>query len=222
MLRKTQGVVFRFTNYSETSIIVNIFTAAFGLQTYIVNGVRGKSGKGKIALYQPLTLLDLVVYHRENASILRIKEIKCIHPYQSITSDFRKSTIALFLNEIVNKTVKDQSHAQELCEFLIQSFTHFDLQQTNIENFHLIFLIRLSQHLGFRPTELAELMGGSFALEEEEKILTKLLISNYSDVIIMTNTQRRNILDLLLRFYVSHSDGFGELKSLPVVRELIQ
>ena len=222
MLHKTQGVVFRLTNYSETSIIVNIFTSAFGLQSYIVNGVRGKSGKGKIALYQPLTLLDLVVYYRENASILRIKEVKCIHPYQSITSDFHKSAIALFLNEIVNKTIKDQSHAKELCEFLIQSFTHFDLQQTNIENFHLIFLIRLSQHLGFRPTELAELMGGNFALEEEQQILVKLLTANYSDAIFMTNIQRRNILDLLIRFYVSHSDNFGELKSLSVVRELIQ
>ncbi len=222
MLHKTQGVVFRFTNYSETSIIVNIFTAAFGLQTYMVNGVRSKSGKNKIALYQPLTLLDLVVYHRENASILRIKEIKCLHPYQSITSNFRKSTIALFLNEIVNKTVKDQSHAQEICQFLIQSFIHFDLQQTNIANFHLIFLIRLSQHLGFRPTELTELLSGNFALDEEQKILSKLLTSNYSEDIAMTNSQRRNILDLLIRFYVSHSDNLGELKSLSVVRELLQ
>ncbi len=221
MLHKTQGVVFRFTNYSESSIIVNIFTASFGLQSYMVNGVRSKSGKNKIALYQPLTLLDLVVYHRENASILRIKEIKCLHPYQSITSDFRKSTIALFLNEVLNKTVKDQSHAQDICEFLIQSFTHFDLQQTNIENFHLIFLIRLSQHLGFRPTELAELLGGNFALEAEEEILAKLLTSNYSDLLTMTNVQRRNILDLLIRFYVTHSENFGELKSLSVVRELI-
>ena len=126
------------------------------------------------------------------------------------------------LNEIINKTVKDQSHAQELCEFLIQSFTHFDLQQTNIENFHLIFLIRLSQHLGFRPTELAELMGGNFALDEEQQILIQLLKASYSDRIAMTNVQRRNILDLLIRFYVSHSDNFGELKSLSVVKELIQ
>ncbi|HLZ15587.1 MAG TPA: DNA repair protein RecO [Cyclobacteriaceae bacterium] len=222
MLHKTQGVVFRFTNYSETSIIVSIFTAAFGLQSYIVNAVRSKSGKNKIALYQPLTLLDLVVYHRENASILRIKEVRCIHPYQSISSDFRKSTIALFLNEVINKTVKDQSHAQELCEFLIQSLTHFDLQQSNVENFHLIFLIKLSQHLGFRPTELAELMGGNFALEEEKRILLRLLGAGYSDVVEMTHVQRRNVLDLLIRFYVSHSDSFVELKSLSVVRELIQ
>ncbi len=222
MLQKTKGVVFRFTNYSESSIIVTIFTEAFGLQTYMVNGARGKSRKSIIALYQPMNLLDLVVYHRENASILRIKEIKCLHPYQTITSNFRKSTIALFLNEVINKTVKDQSHAKELCNFLIQSFTHFDLQQTNIENFHLIFMIRLSQHLGFRPSELAELVGSNFAHEDEEAILSRLLTANYADPIPMTNAQRRNILDLLIRLYVTHSDNFGELKSLSVLRELIQ
>ena len=90
MLHKTRGIVFRFTKYGETSIIVNIFTELFGLQSYIVNGVRSASAKNKIALYQPLTLLDLVVYHRENVNILRIKEVKCLHAYQTIQD--RKST----------------------------------------------------------------------------------------------------------------------------------
>jgi DNA repair protein RecO (recombination protein O) len=222
MLHKTQGIVFRLTNYGESSIIVNIFTSAFGLQSYIVNGVRGKSKKTNLALYQPLTLLDLVVYHRENASIMRIKDVKCIHPYQNFTRDFRKSTIALFLNEVVNRTVKEQTHADELCGFLIQSFVALDLQQTSVENFHLIFLIRLSQHLGFRPSEVAEISGGWMTDVEEEKILSKLLTANYSDAVPMTNIQRKNILDILLRFYVLHSANFGELKSLPVVREIIQ
>ena len=114
MLYKTRGIVFRFTKYGETSIIVNIFTEMFGLQSYMVNSVRSKSSKNKIALYQPLTLLDLVVYHRENANILRIKELKCLYPYQTIHRDIRKSAIALFLNEILNKAVKDQSHADEI------------------------------------------------------------------------------------------------------------
>jgi DNA repair protein RecO (recombination protein O) len=222
MLHKTNGIVFRLTNYGETSIIVNIFTGAFGLQSYIVNGVRGKSKKTNIALYQPLTLLDLVVYHRENAGIMRIKDVKCIHPYQSFTHDFRKATIAMFLNEVVNRTVKEQTHAQELCEFLIQSFTTLDLLQTNIENFHLIFLIRLSQHLGFRPSDVAEISGGWMANEEEEKILLKLLTANYADPIAMNHIQRTNILDLLIRFYVLHSANFGELKSLSILRDIIQ
>src|SRR5258706_80552 len=190
MLHKTNGIVFRLTNYGESSIIVNIFTSAFGLQSYIVNGVRGKSKKTNLALYQPLTLLELVVYHRENASIMRIKDVKCIHAYQSFTHDFRKSTVALFLNEVVNRTVKEQSHAQELCEFLIQSFTTLDLLQSNIENFHLIFLIRLSQHLGFRPSEVAELSGGWMTDAEEEKIISKLLTANYANPITMNHIQR--------------------------------
>ena len=122
MLLKTKGIVFRFTKFAESSIIVTIFTEQLGLQSYIVNSARSKSGKGKIALYQPLTLLDLVVYHKENANILRLKEVRCVHPYQTITSDFKKSTVALFLTEMINKSVKEQTHSQELCHFLFESF----------------------------------------------------------------------------------------------------
>ncbi len=222
MLFKTKGIVFRYTEYGETSIIVTIFTGQFGLQTYIVNSARSASAKNKIALYQPLTLLDLVVYHRENASILRIKEAKCFHAYQHIPTDFRKSSVALFLNEFLNKTVKEQSHAEELCDFLINSFVHFDLQISNIENFHLIFLIRLSRYLGFRPSGVDELMGARVSADEvEENILKQLVTANYSDPISINNIQRRNILEILIRFYVSHSPNFGELKSLPVLREII-
>src|SRR5687767_9141688 len=106
MIFKTRGIVFRFTKFKETSIIVTIFTEHFGLQAYIVNGVRSKSAKNKIALYQPLTLLNLVVYHRENANIERIKEISCLHPYRTIMADVKKSTLAMFLNELLNKTIK--------------------------------------------------------------------------------------------------------------------
>src|SRR6187431_33577 len=139
MLHKTRGIVFRFTKYGDSSIIVTIFTELFGIQTYIVNGVRSKSAKGKIALFQPLTLLDLVVYYKENASIKRIKEVKCLHQYQTLLTDIRKSSLAMFINEILNKSVKDESHANEIFEYLLSSLTLLDHQETNIENFHLIF-----------------------------------------------------------------------------------
>ena len=77
MLHKTRGIVFKFTPYGETSIILNVFTDAFGLQSYIVNGIRTKSNRSKIAIYQPLTLLDMVVYHKEHAAIMRMKEVSC-------------------------------------------------------------------------------------------------------------------------------------------------
>ena len=220
MLHKTRGIVFRFTKYGETSIIVNIFTEMFGLQSYIVNGVRSKMAKNKIALYQPLTLLELVVYHRENANILRIKEIKCLHAYQTIQHDIRKSTIAMFLNEVVNKAVKDQSHAEEICEFLINSFIALD-QVPSAENFHLIFLLKLSRYLGFGPQTNDEVLGVWLVNTEEEQVLKKLLEANYDSIISMNYTSRKNLLEALLRFYSNHIDNFGEIKSVQVLKDIL-
>jgi DNA repair protein RecO (recombination protein O) len=219
MLHKTKGVVFRYTRYGDTSIIVTIFTELFGLQTYILNGVRSASPKSKMALYQPLMLLDMVVYHRENAGIMRIKEVKCLYPYRSLMSDVKKSSIALFINEVINRSVKEESHANELCDFLINALTTLD-QVDKPENFHLAFLIRLSKYLGFGPQNSDEILGGRLVSEAEEVVLKNLLATgNYN--IPMNYQARKSLLEALLRFYSTHIDSFGEMKSVQVLHDVL-
>ncbi|HPH45997.1 MAG TPA: DNA repair protein RecO [Chryseolinea sp.] len=221
MLHKTRGIVFRFTKYGETSIIVNVFTELFGLQAYIVNGIRTKSSKSKIALFQPLTLLDMVVYYREHANINRIKEIKCFHPYQTLYQDVRKSAVAMFINEIMNKTVKEESHAQELSDFMVQSLIALDSNSTGIENYHLIFMLKLSRFLGFGAHNVNEVVGGRSADIETEMIVDQLLSCEYSAIIPMSNVLRRKVLDLLLSFYADHVENLGEVKSVQVLRDVL-
>lgn len=221
MLFKTRGIVFRFTKYGDSSIIVTIFTALFGLQTYIVNGVRSKAAKGKIALFQPLTLLDLVVYYKENANIKRIKEVRCQHQYQTLQTDIRKSSIGMFMNEVLNKSVKEENHAQELFDFLFDSLVFLDDQKNDFENFHLIFLIKLSRFLGFGAHNVDEVLGGRLAGMEEEELLKKLIGAEYGDVFVITNHQRRALLEILIRFYTTHIDSLGEIRSIQVLKEVI-
>ena len=221
MLHKTRGIVFRFTKYGETSIIVNIFTELFGLQSYIVNGVRSKSSKNKIALYQPLTLLEMVVYHRENANINRIKEVKCFYPYQTISVDIKKSALAIFINEVLNKTVKEESHAKDLCTFLMESLQALDRMTEKAENFHLMFLLKLSRLLGFGAYNLIEVLGPRASDAETERLLDQLIHAEYNTFIPLTNTQRRAILELLLKFYGDHIDTFGEMRSVQVLRDVM-
>ncbi|HYF70529.1 MAG TPA: DNA repair protein RecO [Ohtaekwangia sp.] len=221
MLQKTRGIVFRFTRYGDSSIIVTIFTEVFGLQTYIVNGIRSKNAKSKIALYQPLTLLELVVYHRESATIKRIKEVKCFHPYQFIQQDIRKSTLAMFMIELINKAVKEESHAKELCEFLITSFITLDTMTSNIENFHLVFLLKLSRFLGIGVENVNEVLGGRIADVQVEQALLQLIKSEYNQQVSLTNDQRREILGLLVQFYNDHTVMLGEMKSIQVLREIL-
>lgn len=220
MLFKSTGIVFRFTRYGETSIIVTIFTSQFGLQSYMVNGVRSKSGKGKIALYQPLTLLDLVVYHKESSTISRIKEAKCLRPYRTIYRDVHKTTIALFIEEILNKSVKEESHAADLCDFLVDALTTLD-EMSKPENFHLVFLLKLSRHLGFQPQEVSEVVGGRVMDFGEDEAMAQLIEADFSTPLSLTQQQRRNLLDALLRFYSMHVENFGQVKSLAVLREIL-
>lgn len=220
MVHKVHGIVFRFTKYQETSIIVTIFTDAFGLQSYIVNGVRSKGAKSKIALYQPLTLLQLVVYRRENANIERIKELQCYHPYSTLTTDIRKSSIGLFLAEVLNKTVKEESNAGDLFDFLSSSLITLDLLQGQAENFHLIFLLRLSRYLGFGAVNPAEIVGGRVADPETETIIAQLLTATYTSELQISHAARRAILDLIVSYYQEHIENFGELKSLSVLKEV--
>lgn len=221
MIHKTRGIVFRFTRYGETSIIVSIFTEAFGLQSYIVNGVRSKTSKNKIALYQPLTLLNLVVYHRERANIERIKEIQCFHPYHSLTVDIKKSTIAMFITELLNKTVKEESGQPNLFEFLVDALIRMDGLEKNEENAHLIFMIKLSRYLGFGPQFANEVLGGRITDEKTESVLQQMLTAEFENDVVVSKTQRKDLLELLLKFYQEHLENFGELKSVQVLRDVL-
>ena len=108
MLHTTQGIVLSHIKYRETSIIAKIFTEAFGLQAYLVQGVRTKKPKYNIALFQPLTLLDMVVLHKKQRSIQRITEIRCYTPNSNILTNISKATIAIFIAEFLTKVIREE------------------------------------------------------------------------------------------------------------------
>ncbi|MGR3810496.1 DNA repair protein RecO [Jiulongibacter sp. NS-SX5] len=228
MLHKTKGIVINFIPYRETSIICKIYTEKFGIQSYIENGVRTARGKNKIALFQPLTLLDLVVYHDDKKDLHRISELKCTAPLTEIPFEIRKSTISIFLNELLSKTLKEQTENESLFFFLYQSILTLDVMQDHIENFHLIFLIKYSFQLGFAPQQAEEIavqfkeFGVNIPVEQETKrYLDMLMHAQYTDQIEMGKTFRNHLLDVLLNFYRLHQEEFGELKSLAVLREIM-
>jgi DNA repair protein RecO (recombination protein O) len=123
MLHKTRGIGLSYLRYRESSIITKIYTEAFGIQTYIVNGVRSsKSKNNRIALFQPLPLLDMVVYHKNKEdTVHRISELKCYAPFHSIPFDVIKSSLALFITEILGKTLREEESNELLFRFIEES-----------------------------------------------------------------------------------------------------
>ncbi|ELR72656.1 DNA recombination and repair protein RecO [Fulvivirga imtechensis AK7] len=219
MLHKTRGIVFKYFKYRDTSIIVKIFTEAFGLQTYVVNGVRSKTSRGKIALYQPLTLLDMVVYYKDSAEINRISEVKCRSPFQSISTNIKKTAIAMFLAEVLYKTVKEEGEVAELFDFIFHSIEILDHVPEGFENFHLQFLLKLARYLGF-GVESSEIFYDSFPEEDVEPV-KQLLMNPYEQRIKISNTMRRILLDHIIKFYQTHIDTLKEVKSVKVLQEVL-
>lgn len=216
-----------YIKYGETSIITRIFTEDYGLQSYIINGVRTAKSRNKIAFYQPLTFLEMVVYHKKNATLHRISEIKCYEAFQTIPFEVKKSSIALFISEILSKSIQGENDSQ-LFHFLQQSILMLEHMTTRYENFHLQFLLKLSRFLGFEPLSAEEVFtqvhfhaNNNVLAKAEKELLDQLLQSGYENEIKMSQATRRDLLEVLLKFYALHIENLSEIRSVAVLREVM-
>lgn len=231
MLHKTRGIALSYIRYRESSIIVKIYTELFGIQSYVVNGVRSSHAKNnRIALFQPLTLLDLVVYHKGKQDTMhRISELKCFHPFQTLPYDVAKSSLALFITEILSKTLKEEEENRPLFHFLIYSVLYLDEVSSGYESFHIQFLFQLASFLGFGVENVedleAELKIHHFPpwADKAELEATKLFLTHgYEMHVPLDRTRRASILEKLLFFYKIHIEGFREIRSLEVLKEVLK
>lgn len=238
MLVKTEGIVLSRFDYSDTSIIVKIYTRHYGLQTLMIRGAHRKKSTQKASLFQPLSLLEIVFYHKENQGIKTPKEIRLAHAYQSLQSHFLKSSIAVFLAEILGKAIRETFPDERKYEFIKNSLLHFDLQEEGIVNFHLSFLLKMSNYLGFSITdeELEKLIQKSAnkntspffgTSSKETKTLSSepllgLLKRSYLALpeIHINSRQRRELLQGIINYYRQHIEKFEEVKSLEVFQQI--
>ena len=231
MISSTKGIVLSFLKYKETSIIVRVFTEQFGLRSYIVNSVRTARGKGKIALYQPLTILELEVYENKSKNIQRISETKCHFPYRHIPFEISKMTVAIFISELLTKVLRNaEEQNKELYSFLENSLIQFDLMSDTEGYFHLQFMLKLSFFLGFQPYDIEELlhqldtetvMGVKYNFSiEDKKVLNQLKKADYDTSLEIPSVVKNTFLQLIIRYYQLHEEQLGKMKSLHVLREV--
>ncbi len=239
MLHKTRGIVLHHIRYGETSIIAHIYTELFGRQSYIINNVRRIRSSFSLNYFQPLTVLDIEAYHKPSRDIQRIKEIKRHIPLNQIASDISKSSIAIFVAEILYKTLHEAESNLSMFDFLNHSIQFLDLMNKGISNFHLIFLIQYSKYLGIFPQiQLDQLSGEAVNKRYSEHLmedslfkdlsenarkklseLTRRSFQNLEDISISSDI-RMELLEKLVEFYRLHFENIGQINSLKVLKEI--
>jgi DNA repair protein RecO (recombination protein O) len=240
MLEKCRGIVLQTIPYSENSLVLKCYTDKFGVQSYMINGLRGKKAAIKPSHLQTLTLLDLEVYHQQNKNLQRIKELKCLPILQTIHFDPYKRTVVMFIAELLGKVLREESEPDgQMFGFIHTAVQMADVSEGKLGNFPVYFLVHLSKYLGFFPKDNYSAQRSVFSLLEgyfvEDSMQSKdyclpsvskelqLLLNGSLEDVLQENfrlNHRKILMQQMLRYYQLHLLLFGELNSPPILHEV--
>lgn len=232
---KTKAIVISALKYQEKSLIVKCFTLSHGLKSYFVrDAFSNRKSNQKMAYFQPMTILEIEATHKNKGTLEHFKEIKIAAPFQSIHSDIYKSTIVMFISEILHHSIHEEEKNESLFEFL-ETALHWLDEHEDMANFHLILMLEMTKYFGFYPEvsdmdmPFFEMNEGVFtpfhaasSLSEHESNLFKKLIALKFDnnQKVFHVIERQLLLKILIDYYAYHLDGFKRPKSLEVLKEV--
>lgn len=240
MLLNTQGIVIRTIKYGDTSVITHIFTHAKGVKSFIVNGVRTKRTTMPYGLFQPGTFLDLTMYAHDQKKLLRLKEAKIASPWQKLPFDIKRSSVSLFICELLEKTLRDSDEHGQLFDEVLLYLQHIDTTENSLANQPIFFLIDLSVHFGFGPQgrydsgqKYFDLQEGYFMKKPHSLYYMNEINAQYFSACIetgfidghtisLTRALRKSILEDMIKYYSLHIENFPSLRSIEVFQSIME
>jgi DNA repair protein RecO (recombination protein O) len=241
MLSKTRGIVLKITPYGESSVICRIYTDVFGVQSYLVRSVRNNKGSIKNGLLQPLNFLEMVVYHKPHVGLQRIKEARVAFPFEQIHLEINRTCIAIFVLEVLNRSLKEEVASAEIFEFLQDAIVDLDQRQNGLAVFPHYFMIQLACLLGFSPERvnwkpgyIFDLAEGHYATvpmdsshfidENGTELLHRIESSSFQelDQILAAKSVRKELLTQLIKYFQFHISGNGAFNSHHVLQQIME
>lgn len=242
MIYKSKAIALHSIRYGDSSIIAYLYSEMFGRISILVHSAYGKSkGTGKAVFFQPLNQLDIVFYRKETQAIAKLKETNLDINYISIPFDPVKRAIALFIGELIYKTVKEEVSNPAMYKYLVGSIQLLDVLHSGSSNYHLLFMMQLTRHLGIYPgntwseyNKIFDMKNGIFVHNEPQhplflstqnsQLLSLLMQTPFdqSDQLTFNHFQRNQIIQDILYYYQVHLGSVSDLKSLTVLTEIFK
>jgi len=243
-IHTTKGIVLRTVKYGETSVISTVYTELFGVQSYIVKGVRKSSARsqGKAGYFQPGAILQMEVYYNEMKQLQFIKDFQWSHIYDKVFFDVTRNAVAMYVIEVLQHSLKQPEANPELFYLIEDTLKQIDTgSNTLVSNLPLYFTLHLGSELGFRlqgsysnATPVLDLQEGEFTTDKPshpyyvDGTLAQQLsrihhIDFYNDLenIQLNRDTRRTLLQYMQQYFALHVHDFGELRSMTVLQEVL-
>jgi len=224
------GIILKRISYSETSLIVSIYTLQKGLKTYLFPG--GK--KKKSNMLQPLALVELETYERPESDLGKISAIESDYVFQSLPFHPIKSGLAFFLAELLASCLKAEEEDAHCFNFLSDEIRFLD-NTNELGVYPSWFLLELTKHLGCTPhivdsqPNYLDLINGTLtsAKPYDHAYIASTSVFWICELLRVTReegqsllipkAERKMLLHDLLTYYKHHLEGFKTPKSLEVL-----
>jgi DNA repair protein RecO (recombination protein O) len=239
MIISSEGIVLRTIKYSDSSVICKIYTREKGMLSFLIQGIYSRKASIKPSMLQPLQPLELHFYFHQNKTLFKIKELRPSVILNNLHYDVNRSSIAVFMAELINKSIQEEETHPALYEFLMKSILMLDSLPTSLANFPMFFLLEYSKLLGFYPnnnyasdTPYFELHQGVFTNESDDdsyfimpplsEYFSKMLDTSFEqfDTLTFPKQIRQLLLKKLIAYYQIHLNGFRNLNSLQVLEDM--
>jgi DNA repair protein RecO (recombination protein O) len=238
---RSEALILRSVKYGDSSMVLTVFGPECGLLSLITSFSRTSKKGLRQPLMQVMTLVEIIYSDKSKGELKRLQELRLLHPYQEIPFDAVKSCMALFLAELLSKSLKEEVAAPILYQFLKEALVFLDDEQGSLANFLPAFLMDFSAYLGFEPHFKSDGTAPYYDLLDAEEIFKEPLHSYYiygdeaniwaalqargyrnsSAVALKNSMQRRQVLENMLSYYRLQFNDFGKLKSLPVLYDVL-
>jgi len=231
---KSKGIVLKSLKYSETSLILDIYTRDKGLRSFIISGVRKAKAK-QANIFQAMNIIDLVAQDKQE-KLARIKESKLSVIYSSLNQEVLKSSIGIYYVDLFRAVVKEKESNPELFDFLETALINLDQSHSELALKPLVFGINMAKHLGFGWSNNFSEIDNCFDIQigqfvpfssnhqsslnpELSKTLYEILLQGSS--VTVSKPVRTELMNALIRYFSFHIEGFTELRSLKVLRAIL-
>ena len=236
MLLSTRGLVLHTTPYSESSVVVKVFTRQLGVRSYIIKGVRSRGGRVKQNLLQPLSCLDMVVYNNEKTDLNYVKELSQLLSHsatQPLSYSPTQNALRFFMTEVLYKALREAEPMPALFDYVESINSSLITPHSSLP---ITFLLTVARHLGIEPFDnyctrepLFDLQEGRFVSTPTETTLSPHLsetLHHYLNSPLSTLhsplDERTALINALITYYHLHLSGFSHFHSHEILHTVLQ
>ena len=237
MIRKTEAIVLNTRKFGDSSLICTLYTKLYGRKNFLIKGYRSAKSQKRHSYFQPMSIIEVVFYHKEGRELQLITESASRHYFHRLQTDPLRITLGMVVVEMFYLSVREEAERNDaLFGFLASVLVTLDEWEDKLIHVFIWFMLHLTRYLGFFPRQeealdaevplYFDLREGLFQSAPSARA-SDVLLRDFSTMNLLecrdlrfSNADKKEMVSSLLQYYQLHVEGFRVPESLKILEQV--